>query len=494
MPIVLFISFAVFLGLYINSPLADPDLWWHVVVGRWILSNLDLPTQDIWTQFGSNREWLAYSWSNEVIYALFDKYLGINGLFYLQATLAVLFSISICFVLGKLAKDYLFGALIGALVVIAAHDHFSLRPQAFVWILFSSLLLLSDHIYLKGLKVKSALGLILIFCFWANTHISTLIGLFSCLMWLLPASHIKYSDLKKLFLVLLLCLLGTILTPYLGREWLIFFSKTGHPFQFSSIQEFSPATILDVSTVVIFLMLCLAFCFWRLKVSAVPLNQIILSVAMLLGALIVIKFAPLALIVVAAILAKQWSQVSSDRSGVVEGISRLCTLIRRIPKEGLAFVLLALAYLNFNQAAQTKINYVALPEAAADFIISQNLDGPLMNTFGDGGYLMYRLSSEKGEPNIKVSIDGRTNLISPEIWNEYQRATNGYWGWQAYLERIKPEIIVWRADSALVRILEQSQDWCSVIANKSSPGSSVLMLKKEKVASMQEQGLDFKCL
>ena len=40
-------------------------------------------------------------------------------------------------------------------------------------------------------------------------------------------------------------LLGTLVTPYFGAEWIVFFSKTSHPLLHSEIIEFGPATILD---------------------------------------------------------------------------------------------------------------------------------------------------------------------------------------------------------------------------------------------------------
>lgn len=38
-------------------PLRDPDLWFHIVSGRWILSHQQVPTQDYWNMFGVGKPW-----------------------------------------------------------------------------------------------------------------------------------------------------------------------------------------------------------------------------------------------------------------------------------------------------------------------------------------------------------------------------------------------------------------------------------------------------
>src|SRR5258708_1826423 len=46
-------------------PILDPDIWWHLRVGEWVVQHRALPTNDPFTQ--EARPWVAYSWLYEVV-------------------------------------------------------------------------------------------------------------------------------------------------------------------------------------------------------------------------------------------------------------------------------------------------------------------------------------------------------------------------------------------------------------------------------------------
>jgi len=45
----------------------DPDIWWHLSVGNWIVHNHAFPHNGIFSQTAANRPWMAYSWGYEVL-------------------------------------------------------------------------------------------------------------------------------------------------------------------------------------------------------------------------------------------------------------------------------------------------------------------------------------------------------------------------------------------------------------------------------------------
>lgn len=497
MPIILFISFALAIGLYIVQPLADPDIWWHVVSGRWIVANFAVPTRDIWTQFGGDIPWVAYSWSNEIIFALFDRYFGLEGLLFLQMLLAVSFAIIICWTLGRVAKNFLLGSLLGAAIVAGCHAHFSLRPQSLVWIFLTLTLYFSEDISRRGFTKTSVFGLIAVFCAWANSHITTAVGIGVVAAWTWPGFPWKASSLRTPLMACLLAFVATLLTPYLGYEWLVFFSKTGHPMMFSSIQEFGPATILQTPTAFLLLAAGLATSFWFLDPKALTLTQLIGAAILLLGSLAVVKFLPFALIYFGFLIARQWQSIGTEaatKPGLVQALQNLENLVAKVPKEGLSFVLICTAIVNAHNTWIFLIDRNSLPVDAIDLIQTQKLPLPILNTFGDGGYLSYRFADKAGNPGIKVAIDGRTNLISHENWDIYQKAWAGRWGWQQYLEKVNPKTILWRADSALVRILEAEGKWCTVFKMAKDTATPVLMMERETVAMLAESGSKLSCL
>lgn len=73
MKTLLWIVIALAAGLYICGPVVDPDLWWHITIGRWIIAHRDVPVVDHWTLFGQGEVWRAYSWMIEILFALVDR-------------------------------------------------------------------------------------------------------------------------------------------------------------------------------------------------------------------------------------------------------------------------------------------------------------------------------------------------------------------------------------------------------------------------------------
>src|SRR5919197_4765573 len=45
-------------------PVLDPDIWWHLRVGQWVVEHGTVPQTDPFSQAG--RPWVAYSWLYEV--------------------------------------------------------------------------------------------------------------------------------------------------------------------------------------------------------------------------------------------------------------------------------------------------------------------------------------------------------------------------------------------------------------------------------------------
>src|ERR1700756_755491 len=62
------------------SAVADPDIWWHMRVGQWILEHHSFPHQGIFSSVGATHTWAAYSWGFEVIVAALNMLLGLKGI------------------------------------------------------------------------------------------------------------------------------------------------------------------------------------------------------------------------------------------------------------------------------------------------------------------------------------------------------------------------------------------------------------------------------
>jgi hypothetical protein len=260
-------------------------------------------------------------------------------------------------------------------------------------------------------------------------------------------------------------LLGTLCTPYCGTEWLTFFAKSGHPISFRSIAEFGPATILQYATGFLILITSILGVFLIEKPSRISLTQGLLAMALVGGALGVLKFIPMAVIVCCFITARIWwyaQQEGKSLGHLQEAFLRLEAVYKRIPREGGAFLCLCTAVVNGHSAWQQPVSLVVVPVKELDFIQRNNLPHPIAHGFGQGGYVMYRYSDAAGNLEHKVVIDGRTNMVPPEVWEAFQSAFGGKLSWESYLKLTDPKTILWLNASPLSALLTLHPDWCLV--------------------------------
>lgn len=482
---------AILVGSYICLPVADPDLWWHITVGRWIVAHGAVPTIDYWNMFGIDLPWRAYSWTSEIVVALVDRWFGDLGLLYAQLGLGILLAAALQYTFGKIARDGWIGAAFGVYSTVACYNHFTLRPQVLVWIVFAILLSLVDQICRDGLKKKVVLGIFISGVLWANTHLTAALGLGAVVLWLLPSDRSDLVGWKKLVACTAAFFLGTLCTPYLGGEWITFFSKTGHPLKYSVIAEFQPATILQYSTIFVLLLLVLLIVVAFTTRIVPTFGKAVLGGGMVIAGLTAVKFLPFAAIVLGALVCEWWSSTSSqnkvdgvgDTPGIPEGLRKFrawCNSLSPMTHAALAFLLLAISLANISSLKKNPVDLSYVPKAAVDYIKEKNLQIPILNEFGAGGYLMYRFSSFDGTPEFRVAIDGRTNVNPPEIWQMYQESFLGKLGWRTFIQKVEPKTILWRQGSAFVALLYASKQWCRVFSSGERETDYVLFVKREE--------------
>ncbi len=473
---VLWFCIVLLAGIYICGPIVDPDLWWHIVIGRWVLTNHTVPLIDYWTMFGGGTTWKAYSWLIEIVFASVESTWGISGLLVLKLLLAGVLSVVFSVVFSRIAKDYFFGTLVGIFVTVSTFNHFTLRPQVFVWIYFALLVLVAHEIFLSSLNARKKIALVFIMMLWANTHISSVLGILAVGAW-----SFKKENPFESILAMGYAFMGTLITPYFGGEWVMFAQTASHPFSHATISEFKPATLLQYSTGFLVVGGALLAAFFHQKPALFDSSKLGLAGIFLVGSLAVVKFLPFEMILIGALLALFWSRAEKDCSSfgnLGEGFLRMKTLYQRIPREGLSFLCICIAIVRIDSLWSNPLDTKITPVAAYDFIAQERLPAPLLNTFGNGGYVLYRQSDEEGRPSAPVAIDGRTNLISGALWDEFITALNGQPGWDRFIGRVKPTTILWKTESPLTSILLEGGKWCLVFSSGTpQSGYSVLVAK-----------------
>ncbi len=80
----------------------EPDLWWQIRTGEWILDHHKVPKQDVFSYTFAETRWINVKWGSEVVDALLSRVAGPESVFLLQALVICL----LLFFLIKISRLY----------------------------------------------------------------------------------------------------------------------------------------------------------------------------------------------------------------------------------------------------------------------------------------------------------------------------------------------------------------------------------------------------
>src|SRR5918992_3579861 len=76
-------------------PVEDPDLWWHLRTGLWIIEHGHVPMEDPFSSYGMGKTWIAYSWLFELIVYVLYTSLGLVGIVLFTVVMSLLVALTL---------------------------------------------------------------------------------------------------------------------------------------------------------------------------------------------------------------------------------------------------------------------------------------------------------------------------------------------------------------------------------------------------------------
>ncbi|PYM66835.1 MAG: hypothetical protein DMD79_02190 [Candidatus Rokuibacteriota bacterium] len=448
------------IGSLMIRPIEDPDLWWLLRAGRYMVETRSFPTTDPFSYTAAGAPWINHTWGFElVVYAVYG-WAGTTGLILFQAVLTVaVFGV----LFGVLRREGTpWGAALSFLVLaaVATHGFWRARPQLvsyFFLVVFWGAL----REYRAGGRDRRA-WLPLLMLLWVNLHGGFLMGLALiglCLVGELvdalvadpaPADHLARA--RGLAKTLGACLVAALVNPFHYRAILFPLQVVGDTLALSYISEWASLPFRDPQVVILeafvaaFLLLAL--------VNPTPLRPSDLGIVMVfvhLG-LQASRNAPLLLIVLLPVLGSmlgQWLKVAPRRRWPIDLSWRMVASWRGWPPAGVV-----------DRLRPTLGVADVFPAGATAYLRSHALPGRLLNEYIWGGYLIWSLY-----PDYRVAIDGRAAVYGPRRFGEHVIVVDLHPGWRGVLDRLGADVAVLRSGSPLVRLLEASGDWQPLYAD-----------------------------
>ncbi len=430
----------------------DLDLWLHIGTGRYIVQNHQIPHVDVLSCTIAGKPWINHEWLFQIIvYFLFERF-GPDGLIQLQmVVILVTFALLLC--LGY-QKEKQSGRIFFLLLVFLIYqDRFTLRPDIF------SLLFLTLYIYFLTFLLHRWWVLLLAFVvqvLWTNTHgffilgplivgVSLLTEFLKRQPWLpdrFKADPLSIPEYKRLKQILGIVLLACLINPYFIEGALypagVLFSLSGDSkIFFQYITELrKPMELSNVLDMGIYpeykLLIIVSLLSFFLNYRKINMGLLLFWFIFLWISLMAVR--NMIFFAIAAYVVTIFN---------TQNVSWKKVLPFPLKKQNLSFIFIiglniflitwmvdyleqlsVRGYFDFDKF-ERKSEYGGLslrsfPAKAVDFLIANNIKGHFLNDFNSGAYLVGRAS-----PDIKVFIDGRTEVYGAKFFEYYRKVWQG---------------------------------------------------------------------
>jgi hypothetical protein len=473
-------SFPAMLGVFLvgrvfvqaRAFVVDPDVWWHIRVGQNILSTHHWPTHDPFSFTVAGTPWLAYEWLGDVLIGSAERIAGVRGLDALLIILASAVMLALYYYGTLRSGNSKAGFVSAGLLCSLAFASFNLRPQMLGYLFLVLTLIVLEH-FRRG-KTRALWFLPPLFLIWINTHGSWVIGLgLIFLFWACGLVELHYGGIEakrwspterlRLEFVFLLCL-GTIpFTPY-GTQLAAypFTVATSLPVNVGNVLEWLPMPF-NIPGGKLFLAIVLAFFVaqivfrpaWRVAELALFFGGITMAC---LHVRFLLFFVPFSAPLLATVFARWLPPYDRKKDHYVANAILMTA------------VFAAMVWYFPSQRQLQKTVSESFPVQAVEYLRQHSVPGPMFNTYGYGGYLVF-----SRWPEQKVFIDGRGDLYEMNgVFTDYLEIANLKPNVFTVLQMYGIQSCLLDRNEPLATVLAAHADWRRLY----SDGVSVLYVRR----------------
>src|SRR5882672_2743386 len=419
-----------------SQPITDPDFWWHLKTGQYILETRSIPHTDIFSILRFGSEWVTHEWLSEVfIYSIF-RLLGFAGLI---AIFAALITASFWIVYRLCTKRGVHPYVAGFATLLAAGatmPTWGVRPQMFS-LLFASIFISFLDRYSRREEAPSIWWLVPLFILWVNLHAGFALGLVLIVLTiaglLLDLSSLWKNSLDDVWLqvrplggLLIICVIAVCFNPNGSRLYLYPFETLSSPAMLQYIREWKSPDFHNPLFQGLALLLLATFSALALsKKRARPGELLMLTVTAWAALRSARNVAFFALVATPLLAAHSWNLISDRGPGkwlIASKKREERSALKTAVNVFLLGLVLAVVTLGVRRtvAEQPAIEAQEFPAAAVDFILTQRPPQPIYNEYVWGGYLIWRLY-----PDYRVYIDGRADVYGDRLVDEWLGTHDG---------------------------------------------------------------------
>jgi hypothetical protein len=481
----------VFAGILLFGLLAmtarnavDPDLWWHLRTGQWIVETGHVPHFDPFSFTRAGHAWVSHEWLSETVFYELWKHGGPAALIVFSAMVTTAgFMLLYLRCLRYGVKPY-WAAAATVLGALAAAPSWGARPQMFTFTLASLLLWLVER---GEARPKILFWIPPLFLLWLNLHAGFALG--AALLLAYGAGLIvetafgntPWHEARPILLrVLLLLLAGLALVPLNPSGAHLYrypFDTLRSSAMRSLIGEWHSPDFhgwLYRPFLLVWLLLLAALASRSCGSGALPrldgakprphTKGRVLALLLLTAcaALDAVRHIPIFILLAMPVIAGALAGDRSDHDGkshVSKNARRGAPVFSHFRPIFNGAVVLLLAVFTLvrwvslvrGQDAREAEQY---PQKAVAFLRASDSPQNIFVYYDWGGYAIWKLY-----PKYRVFVDGRADLYGDDLLRQFKTAVDLRTGWQGVLERWNVEAVLVPTTCALAQALLLDPNW-----------------------------------
>ena len=436
--------------------LDDPDTYWHITTGRWILENGSIPATDPFSHSMRGAPWQAHEWASAIFLALSYQAGGWYGVVTLTMFSACLALLILAWTLSRHLRAF-YVAVFTVFALTMMHRHLVARPH--ILILPVLVIWVAIIVEARANNKRPPLSAVLLIVLWANMHASFILGVAIAAILAVEAFFVAdtNSERKKIFqewgLFLGVTLFASLLTPHGFRGYI-------YPFEvlnmkaLNTIAEWRPTDFNEFYPIKMWIFFMLGAVLFR--GLRVPIFRIILLLGLLQMTLTHVRSAEhlgfIVPILVAHAIAEQWSDAPTKRSVSAERSNSRMIILSGLVAVGAMVIL---------WARDVAPNSSHSPEGALKAARQAGVSGNVLNDYNFGGFLIFN--------HIPVFIDGRADMYGDEFIERFKQAQIGGKYESDFSEILSEYDIGWTISvpgKALAESLDKLSGWKEIHRDK----------------------------
>ena len=438
-------------------PANDPDLWWHLRTGQWMVENRQIPHADPFSFTRNGAPWVAHEWLSELLLFGIWRFTGWAGLIIFSS---IVTTAGFMLLFWRCAAPAHWAAAATVLGALASAPTWGVRPQLFTFALASLWLLLlersEEHPWLLA-------WLPALFLLWLNLHAgfalgpALLIAYLGGMIWETLTGTAEWRTVRphafSLLLTLGICFALVPLNPNGSQlyRYPLDILRSGEMRAFITewhSPDFHQRGYLPLLLLVLGLLI--AFAWGPIRLRGRTLAPLL---GTFLAALDAVRHIPifvlLAVPVIAAVFQTRRSRTTLQTRPTPGRIKFAAT--------GLIIILMALfAGIEWTKLIHDQSSNEArmYPVKAVDHLASLPQRERVFAHYDWGGYFIWRLY-----PSSKLFVDGRADLYGADLLRQFRAVIELRPGWRQILDSWDVKAVLVPSSSAASEGLTLDPAW-----------------------------------